>query len=135
MPDADWYLVHDGGRPLVNGALCASVLAAAREHGAAVPGVAVVDTLKRVDGEGQVVETVERASIRAVQTPQGFAGDLLRRAHATEHENATDDASMVEALGLLVVVVKGDAANLKVTRPVDLVVARALLEMREGKRR
>jgi len=129
-PTADWYLVHDGARPLVTPELTARVLAAAREHGAAVPGVPVVDTLKRVDDGGRVLETVERASMRAVQTPQGFAGDLLREAHASVGGDVTDDASMVEALGRPVVVVEGDVANVKVTRPADLLIARVLLEAR-----
>ena len=127
-PEADWYLVHDGARPLVTAELAASVLAAARSDGAAVPGVPVADTLKRVREDEHVLETVDRASLRAVQTPQAFAGDLLREAHATVRGDVTDDASMVEALGRPVVVVAGDPANLKVTRPVDLLIARAFLE-------
>ena len=129
-PEAGWYLVHDGARPLVTAELAAAVLAAAREHGAAAPAVPVTDTLKRVDAAERVVETVDRASMRAVQTPQAFEGGLLREAHATMRGDATDDASMVEALGRSVVLVPGDPANIKVTRPVDLVVARALLEER-----
>jgi 2-C-methyl-D-erythritol 4-phosphate cytidylyltransferase len=129
-PAADWYLVHDGARPLVTLELTARVLAATREYGAAVPGVPVVDTLKRVDDGGQIIETVERTSMRAVQTPQGFAGDLLREAHASVGGDVTDDASMVEALGRPVVVIEGDAANVKVTRPADLLIARVLLEAR-----
>jgi len=100
VAEADWYLVHDGARPLASPALIEAVLDAARTAGAAIPGVPVVDTLKRVDGESDaILETVDRASVRAVQTPQGFAGDLLREAHATVTVDATDDASMVEALG------------------------------------
>ena len=134
-PEADWYLVHDGARPLVTAELAASVLAAARVDGAAVPGLAIADTLKRVGiSEGsieRVVETVDRSSLRAVQTPQAFAGDLLREAHATVHDGVTDDASMVEALGRPVAIVEGDPANLKVTRPADLLIARAFLKARE----
>lgn len=127
-PDAAIYLVHDGARPLVPAEVVARVLAGARETGAAVPAVPVTDTIKRIDGEGNVEETVDRSSLRAVQTPQGFAGDVLRRAHAEVQGDATDDASMVERLGLPVAVVEGDPANLKVTTPADLAVARALLE-------
>lgn len=125
--DADWYLVHDAARPLAGAALFAAVLDAARAHGAAIPVVPVVDTVKRVDAEGRVVETLDRSALRAVQTPQGFAGPLLRRAHAEVHADATDDASMVEAIGAPVVTVPGTPANLKVTTPADLVLARALL--------
>ncbi|MBM3140010.1 MAG: 2-C-methyl-D-erythritol 4-phosphate cytidylyltransferase [Chloroflexi bacterium] len=127
-PGAAWYLVHDAARPLVTAALARSVLAAARDgSGAAIPAVAPTDTIKRVDGAGRVVETLDRAWLRAVQTPQAFAGELLRRAHAEVHADVTDDASMVERLGVAVAVVPGDPRNLKVTTPADLVVARALL--------
>lgn len=126
-PEADWYLVHDAARPLAGTALFAAVLDAARVHGAAIPVVPVVDTVKRVDAAGGVVETVDRSMLRAVQTPQGFAGPLLRRAHAEVRADATDDASMVEALGAPVMTVPGAPENLKVTTPADLVLARALL--------
>ena len=125
-PEADWYLVHDAARPLAGTALFAAVLDAARVHGAAIPVVPVVDTVKRVDAAGGVVETVDRSMLRAVQTPQGFAGPLLRRAHAEVRADATDDASMVEAIGAPVVTVPGTPANLKLTTPADLVLARAL---------
>jgi 2-C-methyl-D-erythritol 4-phosphate cytidylyltransferase len=125
--DADWYLVHDAARPLASGEVWARVLQGARSHGAVVPVAPVVDTVKRVDANGRILETVDRAPLRLAQTPQGFAGALLRRAHREVTADATDDASMVEALGQPVMTVAGDPANLKVTTPRDLVVARALL--------
>ncbi len=142
-PDADWYLVHDGARPLVTPDLAAAVLAAARapgSEGAAIPGVPVVDTIKRVAAlEGaraeageRVVETVDRSTLRAVQTPQAFRGDLLRRAHREVTSDATDDASMVETLGVAVVMASGDRSNIKITTPPDLAMAEALLAAREG---
>ena len=126
-PEADWYLVHDAARPLASGALASRALAAARAHGAAAPAVPVTDTIKRADAEGRVLETVPRAELRAVQTPQAFAGLVLRRAHAATLEDATDDAELVERLGEPVWLVEGEASNLKVTRPADLEVARVLL--------
>ena len=136
-PDAGWYLVHDGARPLVTPALVRRVLDAARRYGAAAPALPVVDTVKRLapgvapeDGIEQVAETVDRGLLRAVQTPQGFAGGLLRRAHASAASDATDDASMVESLGERVVLVPGERANLKITTPPDLVMAEALLAAR-----
>lgn len=126
-PDAGQYLVHDGARPFVTADLARRVLEGARRHGAAIPGVAVTDTIKHIDSDGRILATVERASLRAVQTPQGFAGSLLRRAHAEVTGDVTDDAAMVEWLGVGVFVVPGDPANLKVTTPTDLTVARALL--------
>lgn len=126
-PDAAWYLVHDGARPFVTPELARRVLEGAHHHGASIPGVPVTDTIKHVDGSGRILATVERTSLRAVQTPQGFAGPLLRRAHAEVTGDVTDDAAMVEWLGVPVFVVAGDPANMKVTTPTDLTVARALL--------
>lgn len=125
-PDADWYLVHDGARPLVTRELVSRVLEAAEATGAAIPGVLVVDTIKRV-ANGRVRETVDRSALRAVQTPQAFAGPLLRRAHAEVTQDVTDDAAMVEHLGVEVAVAEGDSRNIKITTPDDLLVARALL--------
>jgi 2-C-methyl-D-erythritol 4-phosphate cytidylyltransferase len=123
--DADIILVHDAARPSATPALFASVIDAVRAGAdAAIPGVAVTDTIKRVDGD-LVVETLVRDELVAVQTPQGFAADALRRAHARGGEG-TDDAALVEAVGGKVVVVPGDAANRKVT------VARDLDELRAG---
>ncbi len=125
-PEATWYLVHDAARPLLSGALACRVLEAAREHGAAVPAVRVADTLKRSDSGGRVVKTVDRSSLHAVQTPQAFAGPLLRRAHAEASDDATDDAALVEQLGERVQIVEGDPANMKVTAAADLALVRAL---------
>ena len=139
-PDAAWYLVHDGARALVTAALSARVLLGARLPGAAVPGLAVTDTVKRVRAAGdgaveRVIETIDRAALRAVQTPQAFRGDILRRAHAgAAGGDATDDASMVERLDLPVAVVPGDPTNIKVTTPADLAVARVLLAQRDAQR-
>jgi len=130
-PDAAWYLVHDAARPLATAALASRVIEAAHSlgsEGAAVPGLPVVDTIKRVDASGRVVETPPRESLRAVQTPQAFSGDILRRAHAATGEDATDDATLVERLGVPVVVVEGEPTNLKVTSPADLETGRRLLD-------
>ena len=125
--DADVILVHDAARPLAPIALFEAVVAAVRDGAdCAIPGVAVSNTVKRVAGE-QVVETVDRADLVEVQTPQAFAAAALRAAHA-EEPDATDDAGLIEAAGGSVVVVPGDPANLKLTHPHDLAIARALLE-------
>jgi 2-C-methyl-D-erythritol 4-phosphate cytidylyltransferase/2-C-methyl-D-erythritol 2,4-cyclodiphosphate synthase len=127
--DATLVLVHDAARPLASLALFERVAAAAAESGAAVPALAVVDTLKRVGAAGRL-ETVPRAGLHAVQTPQGFRRDLLERAHARPRDGAavTDDAQLVEAIGASVVLVAGEPSNLKVTVPADLELARRLLE-------
>ena len=127
--EADVILVHDAARPLAPIALFEAVVAAVRDGAdCAIPGVAVSSTVKRVAGE-RVVETVDRAELVEVQTPQGFSAAALRSAHADEPD-ATDDAGLIEAAGGSVVVVAGDPANLKLTHPHDLAVARALLEER-----
>ena len=125
-PEAAWYLVHDAARPLLSGALACRVLVAAREHGAAVPAVPVADTLKRTGDGGGVLETVDRASLYAAQTPQAFAGPLLRRAHAEASNDATDDSALVERLGERVQIVEGEPANVKVTAAADVALVRAL---------
>ena len=126
--DVATVLVHDAARPLVPAAVTRRVLAALRAGaGAVVPALPVTDTVKQVLGD-VVHGTVDRGALVAVQTPQGFATGLLRRAHAAARPGgATDDAGLVEALGERVVVVAGDPASLKVTRPLDLVLARAVL--------
>ena len=127
LPDARWVLVHDSARPLASSTLASRALEAARETGAAVPGLPVADTIKRIDAEGLVRETPDRASLRAIQTPQAFDADLLRRAHATIEGDATDDAALVEQLGAPVRVIEGEAQAFKVTTAEDLERLRALL--------
>ncbi len=125
--EADIVLVHDGARPLAPIALFEAVIAAIRGGAdCAIPALPVANTVKRVTGT-QVVETVDRADLYEVQTPQAFAAAALRAAHADEPE-ATDDAALVEARGGSVVIVPGSARNLKLTHPHDLAVAKALLE-------
>jgi len=120
-------VVHDAARPLAGVELFHAVIAAVRAGAdGAVPGVPVVDTLKRVD-DVRVTATVDRMGLVAVQTPQAFRAAALRAAHTGGH-HATDDAALVEEAGGDVVVVPGDPRNLKVTGPADLMIAAALLE-------
>jgi 2-C-methyl-D-erythritol 4-phosphate cytidylyltransferase len=113
-------LVHDAARCLTPASVYARVVEAVRAGAAAaVPGVAVVDTIKEVDGCGRVVATPDRSLLRAVQTPQGFSRAVLERAHALTSD-ATDDAALVERLGEPVLVVEGDDRALKITTREDL---------------
>lgn len=122
--DVEIVVVHDAARPLASPALFEIVVAAVRGGAAgAIPGLAVVDTLKRV-GAGRVLATVDRSDLVAVQTPQGFRARLLRQAHIGLPE-ATDDAALLEAIGERVVVVPGEAWNLKLTEQDDLERLRA----------
>jgi len=128
--DAQWVSVHDAARPLAPPQLFRSVLEAAQAEGAAIAGVPCVDTVKHVQ-DGTVISTLDRSTLVAAQTPQAFAADVLRRAHAHATEQgieAADDAALVEAIGVRVRVVPGDPRNFKVTVPQDLVMLRALLE-------
>lgn len=129
--DAEIVVVHDAARPLATVELWRAVIGAVRAGAdGAIPGVAVADTIKRVDGT-RVIATIVRDDLVAVQTPQAFRAPALRAAHQGEPE-ATDDAALVEAAGGTVVVVAGEQRNLKVTTPDDLAVAAALLRASEG---
>jgi 2-C-methyl-D-erythritol 4-phosphate cytidylyltransferase len=121
-------LVHDVARPLAPADLFARVIRAVRAGDPAViPGLAVTDTVKVVDGRGRVLATPDRESLRAIQTPQGFLRKVLEHAHASG-ASATDDAGLVERNGGHVRVVDGDRRALKITTPADLAVATALLQ-------
>ncbi|MGR2753654.1 2-C-methyl-D-erythritol 4-phosphate cytidylyltransferase [Agromyces arachidis] len=126
-------LVHDAARPLAPAAVFDEVAAAveARGHGI-VPGLAVVDTVKRVDGEGRILETVDRSELAAMQTPQGFPREVLESAYAGAAADFTDDAALVAEAGLPVYVVPGDARAFKVTVPSDLDRAEQLVAARGG---
>ncbi|MEP6798891.1 MAG: 2-C-methyl-D-erythritol 4-phosphate cytidylyltransferase [Lapillicoccus sp.] len=126
--DVDVVLVHDAARALAPPALFARVIAAVRAgHPAVVPGVAVVDTIKQVDPEGTVTATPDRGGLRAIQTPQGFDRAVLERAHAEAADQATDDAGLVERLGIRVLVVPGELLAHKITTPADLGLAAWML--------
>ncbi|WP_163543692.1 2-C-methyl-D-erythritol 4-phosphate cytidylyltransferase [Occultella kanbiaonis] len=131
-------LVHDAARPLVSADLIGRLVAAVRAgHPAVVPGVPVVDTIRAVDDGDppRAIATPDRSELRAIQTPQAFDADVLRRAHAhgaaradSEAVAAGDDAGLVEALGIAVHVVPGEARALKITTRHDLSVAALYLE-------
>ncbi len=130
-PDIGLVLVHDAARPLVHPSVISAVVTTLRGGDQAViPVLPVVDTIKRVDAEGRVVATVDRSELRAVQTPQGFLRSVLLAAHlAAEHHSltdVTDDAGLVEALGVPVRTVAGSELCFKVTTPHDLRLAHAL---------
>jgi 2-C-methyl-D-erythritol 4-phosphate cytidylyltransferase len=153
--DATHIAVHDAARPCTPMDLIERVFKAAERFAAVIPAVSVGDTLKRVEdfdaGAGErdavadilgvadpnagrqrrVTATLERAGLVAVQTPQVFSAELLRRAYAQKDLSSTDDAGLVERLGETVVVVEGDARNLKVTLPNDVTLARMILGFKD----
>jgi len=125
-------VVHDAARPLAAPELFEAVLAALEDADAAIAAAPVTDTVKEADGD-QVVRTLDRAGLWAVQTPQAFRREVLERALAQADDvlaAATDDASLVEALGGTVRIVEAPRENLKVTTPLDLRVAELLLAQR-----
>ena len=131
--DTDLVLIHDGVRPFVSRDVVLAVIGAAREAGAAVAAVPVVDTIKRVDADGCVVETLPRGQLWSIQTPQVVRYALLMRAHQAVREQgiiATDDAALVERIGGTVKVVRGSYENLKITSEEDLPLADLILRRR-----
>ncbi len=133
-PEVDVVLVHDAARPLVPAEVVDRVAAAVRAGAPAViPTLGVVDTIKEVDADGVVQATLDRSRLHAVQTPQGFVRDVLQTAHAaSDGADATDDAGMVERMGVKVHVVPGHEEAFKITRPLDLVLAEAILVRRRA---
>lgn len=129
--DVDHVAVHDAVRPCVTKKLIDAVFAAATQHGAAVPVIPVSDTVKRVGDGGVVAETVSREGLVLSQTPQAFRRDVIVRAYEERPEGfvPTDDASLVERLGVPVYTVEGSSLNIKITRREDLDLARAILQV------
>ncbi len=133
-PDAELLAVQDGARPLVTPELIDAVAEAAARTAAAAPAVPVKDTVKVVRADGTVDRTLDRDALRAVQTPQIFEASILKAALQSALEAGaavTDDCSAVERLGKRVYLVEGDEENLKITTPVDLLLAEAILKDRE----
>lgn len=131
VPDnAAMIIVHDGARPLAQTALFDQTVAAARQHQAAIAAVPVKDTIKLADDTGLVTGTPDRRTLWAVQTPQAFSSKVLRNAYeqaAQDRYLGTDDATLVERLGITVKLVPGSYENLKITTPEDLRLAEVLL--------
>ncbi|WP_163551168.1 2-C-methyl-D-erythritol 4-phosphate cytidylyltransferase [Candidatus Frankia alpina] len=126
--DISVVLVHDAARPLTPSSLVDAVAAAVLAgHPAVIPVLGLTDTVKEVGPDGRVIRTPPRDGLRAVQTPQGFRRDVLAAAYALKDIPVTDDAGLVEALGVLVMTVPGAQEAFKVTQPHDLVLAEALL--------
>lgn len=127
--------VHDGVRPLVAPDLVAECVRCAAQCGACVPGIPADDTIKKIDAQSWVTETVDRKGLWLVQTPQVFRADLLHRAHQQALRDGcsgTDDAALVERLGHRVKIIAGSKTNVKITTASDLKIAEALLDAPDG---
>ena len=128
--DAQIVLIHDGVRPLVRPALIAACIQGAYKYGACIPAMEITDTLKQKDASDTIVRTVPREGLYAAQTPQAFQTDLILQAHrraTQEGWQATDDASLVEHMGVCVHIIPGVRSNIKITTPEDLRWAEMLL--------
>ena len=132
--NADFLAIHDGARPLTRPQEIDLAVSAAVEHGAAALGVPVKDTVKQVDADGKIVDTPERSTLWAVQTPQVFSRALYLRAAEQAGEAAaqlTDDCQLIERTGAPVYLVRGAYANLKITTPEDVFAAEGILRATE----
>ena len=134
---AEIIAIHDGARPLVTRGVIAATIESAKAHGTGVAAVMLKDTVKRVDENGLVIDTPQRDFLRAVQTPQTFDATLIREAHARFAEGrdglrATDDAMLAEWMGASVRLTEGDAENIKITTPEDMLLAEQVFAKRLG---
>ncbi len=130
---AKYFAIHDGARPLITVDEIERVVEAAFETGAATLGTSVTDTIKIVDGFNKIESTPLRSQLRAVQTPQVFERDLYMFALENAGENSlefTDDCALIENMGGEVLVVKGSEENIKLTTPVDVILAESILKNR-----
>jgi 2-C-methyl-D-erythritol 4-phosphate cytidylyltransferase len=126
----DIVLVHDGVRPLIGKDLIHDIIRAARKNGAAVPVIPIEDTVKLCETE-RVIETLDRDRLKRVQTPQGFRYSILKKAFEKAREtemSGTDEAYLVEKLGLEISTVQGDPRNIKITTPEDLKIAEGFID-------
>ncbi len=127
-------VVHDAARPLVTDETISRVIAEARKGHGAIAALPVVDTLKEVDDTGRIIRTIDRTHLWRAQTPQAFPREMLERAHVAAraaHVGATDDAALVERLGLPVMVVQGSERGLKITTEADFARADVLSQLGE----
>ena len=127
LDNCDWVLIHDGARPLVTVDLIERGLEAAQRTGATVAAVSVTDTIKAAGDDRIVRQTLPRQNLWAVQTPQVFSIEIIKKAYQRANDDVTDDASLVEQSGGEVTLYLGSYDNIKVTTPDDLILAEALL--------
>ena len=127
LEECDIVAIHDGVRPLLSGGMIERGLECAMEHGSAIPTTAAVDSFRmEIEGELQVVD---RSKLRAIQTPQIFERGVLTKAYEREwQESFTDDATVVEGAGVELHYYEGERANLKITTPIDLIIAEAIIK-------
>lgn len=129
--ECDYIAVHDAVRPLASKKLIIKLVLQAEQHDAVIPTVGATDSLRRVVGDSS--EIINRNDIRLVQTPQLFKSEILRESYRQEYQpQFTDDASVVECAGYKVILSEGERENIKITTPVDLTIAEAILNQRDA---
>lgn len=134
--DAECVLIHDGARALVTEEVIRRAIESVEKRGSGIASIPVVDTIKRAAPDGLIVETPDRSSLRAMQTPQAFRVSLITEAHEKALKDGflgTDDASLLEYAGMPVYLTKGDPENIKLTTPTDLRLAELILNTRAEK--
>lgn len=135
IPSSDLIIVHDGVRPLVTRELIEKTIQGAQEFGGCVVGLPLKETTKRVDPETFVTETVDRTTLWSIQTPQAFRYEIFKKAlqkAEADHFLGTDEAMLVERIGLKVKVIEGSPYNIKITTPEDLRIAESILSFYKG---
>ena len=131
-----WVLIHDGVRPLFTNGLIERVIKAGKDFRAVITGLPVKETVKEIDGQGRVMRSVDRRPLWLIQTPQIFMWEDINLAHqkALKHdwEEATDDAFLIEKMGINVKIIEGEENNIKVTTPNDLDIARFIISKKSA---
>ena len=131
-----WVLIHDGARPLVTNGLIEKVIKAAKGFRAVISGLPVKETVKEIDSKGRVLRSIDRRDLWLIQTPQVFRWEDIHLAHqkAMKHgwEEATDDAFLIEKMGIPAKIIRGEDDNIKITTPQDLDIARFLMSKRSA---
>lgn len=133
ITDCDIVLIHDAVRPFVTDKIIDDLIKAAVKYGAALPGLTPVNTIKILSDNNTVRSTPERSQLTSVQTPQAFKLSIIREANENAYKKSylgTDDASLVEYAGFEVKVVEGDEQNIKITRPIDILVAEEIIRQK-----
>jgi 2-C-methyl-D-erythritol 4-phosphate cytidylyltransferase len=130
LGNCGWVIIQDGARPMLNSQMVKDGLEAAAESGAAIAAVAVKDTIKQSDADGFVLATPPRETLYAAQTPQIFRADILEKAYQQEVIETTDDAALVEKLGVKIKLYAGSYDNIKITTPSDITIAEMIWQKR-----
>jgi len=137
LNNTDIVLIHDGARPFVSDKLIESVVQATKKYGAAVAGIPITDTIKKVDDDNKILTTLDRKILWQIQTPQGFTYEIIQKAYAKGQKDnilecVTDDSMLVERMGHKVQMVMGHSNNIKITTKEDLLLGEIILHQKNA---